>query len=268
MLLATIVVALQVVALSESETYFWRNDHFAETEAAALLAQRAHRGDRVVTWNDGVTFAVRNLGYSQDVQIKNGLQQICPAALMETYDWAVGTAGDPAHSVLDTTVFAAKPWEEVARFGEGGVTVLYHNSSAAAPLTIEGESYGKELSVADPAAHNGSAIELTDKLSQPSIWGCYRLLPLGTTTARFFMSAPSVDATLPDAEPVVKIEYSGYPQGEQTEKIVTAGELRAHPTYTPYTLTIHHEKLDLAGEFRAYVLRPATVRLDRIELAQ
>jgi 4-amino-4-deoxy-L-arabinose transferase-like glycosyltransferase len=262
--LLTLLVIGQTAAMAESETYAWRNARNEEIQASQQLAAGALKGDRVATWNDGVTFSVRSEGLAKQLQLRNGVQQICPDALVDSFEWVLLTNGDPYPSTIDKEVLGKAPWKEVGRFGEDNSTVLYHNTRGSKNVTIEGETYGTAPVVADAQASGGKALELSKVVSQPSLWGCYRMLTLGSVSANFFIKGVNLP-NLDPATPVLKLEYTGYPSGENVEKILTLKDVSGD-AYKAFNLTIDHKKINLPGEFRAYALQEGAYRLDKIEI--
>lgn len=260
---------IQIGAMAKSEGYGWRANRPGYELAATALARQASPGERVVAWYDGVIYALRVQGLQSRLQIAHGGAEGCLDAIGNSFDWAIVTNVPPFATAAELAILNHAPWEIAGRFGSDGSTVLYHNRRASAwPVDIQAEAFNPALDQADAAAANGRALQLTDLTDQPSYWGCLRLMPFGPTNATFVIKATAVSPEITDNETVIRLEYAGYPSGEQSERGITAGELRrAGQGYGSYVLPINHAKINLQSEFRLYVYRPATILFDKITLA-
>ena len=63
---------------------------------------------------------------------------------------------------------------------------------------------------------------------------------------------------------MARIEYDGYPKGEKAGRTIKAGELRRSSGYQTFTYEVNHRKINLPGEFKLLVYRPATLLFDQI----
>lgn len=262
-----VVVALQVLALPTSEAYGWRAKGTGQEEAVRLIGERAKPGDRVLSWHDGDTYAIRIATLNKQLQIVNGTTQACPHAMRDSIEWALVVHEPPYISPLDVETLTQSPWQEVGRFGTDRTTILYHNPNTSWPAQLEAEGADDVDRSDDPAASGGRAIALTEKQSQPAVWGCIRVLPFGKSTADFYLRAEGISKTIRDGESIARIEHgaAGGKEKEFDGRTITAGELRQHPiTYAPYRLEINHTEMNLAGEYIIRVYRPATLLFDKI----
>ncbi|MBU6389266.1 phospholipid carrier-dependent glycosyltransferase [Patescibacteria group bacterium] len=265
-LLTAWIVIVQIHDMPYSETYDWRAKQTGVEAAAAYLASHANRYDRVITWQDGATLAVRLAAFNQEVQLENGASQICPDAMRDSYMWALSVNEPPLLSAEDQQVLNSPPWEVVGRYGSDNSTVLYRNTAAVWPLNLEVENRdnGKER-VSDPLASGGAAYRLTGKGEQPELWGCYRPLHPGQLEVTYDLKAVSIPSNLPDNTGIMRLEYAEYQGNIYAHREVTAGELRKNQgTYQPYALRFSLAKLDAQGEFRIFMYHPAEVWVDRI----
>ncbi len=258
------IVISQVVAMQRSEGYGWRAMQVGQEQASAYIAEHAHFGDRVLSWHDGDTYAIRIAGLAKYLQIRNASDQVCPIAMQDSYEWALVVNQPPYISETDKKLLSQAPWQEVKRFGNDNSTILYHNSNAVFPLIIQAEQQAPERTVADSEATLGQAMIIKDTDSQPALWGCLRLPPFGQSTVTFRIKNKGVPSDIADDQDVLRLEYSAWPGGEFSGRNITGGELRHSAGYQDYSFDLNHTHINLPGEFRVIMYRAGTIALDTI----
>jgi 4-amino-4-deoxy-L-arabinose transferase-like glycosyltransferase len=267
--LAVIVLAVaQIMALPHSDSGLWRTNQTQQAQAGVYVANHAAYGDRVLGWYDGTTLAIRLASKSKHLQLVDGVQQVCPKAIRDSYEWAVVTEQPPYASQLDMSILSRPPWHEVADFGVGEQVRVFQNTEAKPTSTFEPEHSPKYEVVEDSAASNGKAVRLTNRQdSAPSFWGCYHLLSLGQHTITFRIRVENIANSVPDTQPVLQLEYSPVPYGkEDVERKISASELRSSMGYQEFSITVNHKEEDRQGEFKVFVEQPATILLDQIRV--
>jgi hypothetical protein len=263
-----VVVALQLIALPKSEAYGWRTKHTGQEEAVRVIAERAKFGDRIISWHDGDAYAIRVATLDKYMQIINGTTQTCPAAMRDSFEWALVVHEPPYISTIDDAVLKQSPWEVVGRYGADNSTVLYHNPAVSWPATLEAESTDPSRTVADDQASLGHALALTENQPQPAVWGCLRALPFGKSSADFYFKAEGLSKAIRDHESIARIEHNAAGKKELAGRTITAGELRQSDGYIPFRLDLEHNEINLAGEFVVKVYRPVTLKFDKVVITQ
>ena len=254
----------QLHALPRSDAALWRTMPTGQTQAAELVAVQAATGDRVLTWYDGTTLALRLASGQKRLQLYNAVQGVCSVAMRDSFDWAVVTEQPPYPSDSDIATLQAAPWQVVAYFGQAPTrTIVYHNPKAVGPALVEAEQ-ANFPTVPDEQAAGGRAVQLQDSHGQPGYWGCYRLLRYGTHTVTFRLRATHLDSQLADSTDVLQLQYFGVPGGEKATREVTAGELRRGLGYQDISFTVTRQITNRPGEFKVFFEHPATILLDTI----
>lgn len=260
-----IVVALQILALPKSEAYGWRTKATGQEAAVQIITDRAKPGDRVLSWHDGDTYAIRIATVDKQLQIINGTTQACPHAMRDSIEWALVVHEPPYISPIDLATLTQPPWQEVGRFGADKTTILYHNPTTSWPAHLEAEGIENAQRRGDATASGGQSITLTEQQSQPAVWGCIRVLPFGKHAADFYLKAEGISKTIRDGESIARIEHGAAGGKELAGRTITAGELRQNTTtYTPFRLELDHTEMNLAGEYIIRIYRPVTVLFDKI----
>ena len=243
----------QLAAISLTESSGYRLNDSDQEAAAEYIAEHAAVGDRVLSWFDGNTFAVRMAGFDKKLQIVQGGEEICSQAMSDSVEWAIDIRPESTRpSDIDRGALATDPWKQVAVFGVDSQTVVYHNDSTKLPYTIEAENMDANRAVSDIEANNGRALMLTPSPNSPSFWGCLRVQHYGAHTATFRVKVLAFPVGVPDSATMLYLEYSGYPYGEQSGQDITVGQLRAlGPGYHEFTIHFDHETPDLRSEVKA-----------------
>lgn len=258
------LIALQISAISLSEGYGWRTKITGQEQAAAWIADHSQTGERVITWHDGTFYAIRLAGLDKQLQIMHGGPSVCPQAVRDSTEWVTEINEPPLTEPVYDAIVKQAPWQEVKNFGQGVAgTVLYHSEAALIPMTIEAETHDPARAIADAEATNGKALLIRDTNRQPAIWGCLRSLPFGTDTATFWIKTMALPASTPNDQDIARIEYGGYPGGEDAHRIIKAGDLR-QSGYQAFSFPIDHTHMDRPGEFRLVMFRQGQLALDRI----
>lgn len=252
--IAGLVVLLQLYAMPHSEGYGWRTMVTGQEQMTSKLEAEAKPGDRIMTWHDSTTFLVRSAGMAKNLQIENASQQICSAAFQDSVEWAAVLSQPPGLSSLDQAALQQPNWQPVGHFGDDGTTILYHNQAAVWPLHLSAAAL-------DAAHASKGVLRLTGDQTQPALWGCYRLLPLGELTAQVTIARVSIIPNLPDTQEAVRLEYASYPGGEESVHSISAAELRAAPALATFNLPVHRHILNLQGEFRIFVTGGVTIEV-------
>lgn len=259
------VILLQVGSLKKSEAYGWRAQVTGQEDAVQLMMKSAKEGDRVLSWHDGDSYVIREAGLRKKLQITSAANQLCPQAMVGSYDWALVVNQPPQISDIDKAILTTAPWKEIGRFGEDKTTILYHNERPSLPLTIETEEFKAERRVSDTEAGNSTALLVKESFEQPAFWGCLRLLPYGKLQAEFRIKSVTIPSSVSDETGIMRIEYSGYPSGEDSGRVILAKELRhAGPGYQSFIIPLDHTKVNVRGEFRIVVYNPITAHVDSI----
>lgn len=258
------IILLQCIALPKSEGYGWRTNIHGQEHAADIIARDAKNGDRVLTWHDGDTYAIRIATLNKRLQIINGNTQTCPAAMRDSIDWALTVNEPPYISQLDRSTLTQSPWEKVTSFGSDDTTILYRNRVSRTPQLIEGESYNPNRTITDRNASGQQALIIDHDQTQPAVWGCLRLLPIGKSYADISLKALDLPKFINNEEGVARIEYSSSNKDELTGITITAAELRRSRDYQTFRLELNHLTMNLAGEFVINIYRPVTLHFDSI----
>lgn len=263
--ITAIIVFTQILALPKSEAYGWRTKLTAQSQAAQYIADHSRTGERVLSWHDGTIYALR--AARPDLQIVHGIPQQCVSAMNQNLEWAIIVSNEPpAPSQLDMTTLTTSPWEKVATFGSENQTTVYQNKKITTPTVLWPAEQEKTRAITDTNLNSQPTLILKSSDTQPSLWGCLRLLPYGKQSADFLIKPLSIPSELADDKTALRLEYSSYPKGEQFQIDVTVGKLRQNPGYTLYSLPINHRETGLPGEFRVWVDSPITVQLGSLTL--
>lgn len=260
------IVICQLLALPYSESYGWRSFRTGQETAARYIASQATPKDRVIAWHDGTIFALRLQQPSPSFQILHGVPQACSAALQDSFEWAVTTNEPPYPSVIDYAVLSSSPWKKVTVDGEEKITKVYKNTQTSTPQTAEAEYFNPSRSIDDQSASNKHALLIKDTFTQPSFWGCPRLLYSGTNEVTFWLKTRNIPQSIPDSQNMIVIYYQSAVQSELSKRVVTAGELRKASDYTPFQFIVEHKSPDIPGDFLLSVYWPVTLLLDKVTI--
>jgi hypothetical protein len=262
------IVALcswQVATIPASEGYQWYSGETGQMQAAQYIAANAKPLDRVLTWHDGTTLALRLAGYDKNLQIHNAGQQVCANALNDSYEWGLSVHQPPGLSELDEATLTGSAWEATRGFDPQDQTVVYHNTQPLWPLMLTPEKLSADQVVADPKASTGKAAQVSNTGSQPVVWGCYRLYPYGPFTISFKLRAAiPLTQVDPNAE-VVTANYSDYPGGDLAQLHLTAQQITQD--YQTYTLNVTRTKNVIQGEIHLFIPQPAIINIESIVVA-
>jgi 4-amino-4-deoxy-L-arabinose transferase-like glycosyltransferase len=263
-----VLILAQIIALPKSEGYGWRTKITGQESASRYIAEHAQFGDRVLSWYDGSTFAIRSNALEKFVPITNAVQQVCPQAMKDSYEWAVTLDEPPLISLKDSSILTQPPWEKVSLPNSKG-TILYHNKTPKDRFVIEAEDFSPARLKADAAANSGSALLIMHSDQQPAFWGCFRVLPYGKQGAEFRLRTLELDNSIPDNQTVLLIEYADYPFGQQTGKrTISAKELRQSQGYQNFGFSLNQTHINQQGEFRLFASQPVTILLDSVTVSK
>lgn len=128
---AVVLASLQISAISKSETYGWREQISRQGEAAAYIAERAQKTDRVLVWSDGTIYALRLAGYSKNLAIVNGNYREHAVLESVVAEWAIIEPDRDQDSRLQRLL--QSDWKERTQLPiSGGVVyVLQKNTSTS-----------------------------------------------------------------------------------------------------------------------------------------
>jgi hypothetical protein len=255
--------------MPRSEGYGWRSKPTGQEQAAAAVINAANSGDRIASWHDGTIYALRVAGLEKRIQIQNAAaSQICPDAMQTSMEWAVITKQEPpSPSQLDTQLLSQAPWKLMGTYGNN-LSEVYQATTIPDPLVIESELFDRQKSIPTTNASSGHALRIKDTDTQPAYWGCSRLLPFGKQQAIFRIKPTWVPNYLPDDTVIARIEYSGYPFGEYSDRLITLKELRQSSDWQEYSLALEHQEINRTGEFRLSFFRESELLLDTITVSK
>jgi len=260
-----LVCIWQFESMHLSEGYQWRDVQTGQLQAAEAVASQAKPFDRVISWHDGTTFALQMAGYDKSLQIINGTQQICPTAMVDSFEWGVTENQPPGPSAEDISILDASPWEHSSGYNPLNTAVVYHNSTPTWPFVLTPKAINESQTIEDPLAveHNGQTVAMSGSATQPFFWGCYRLYPYGKFDIEFSMRATTSLTAFSADTPVIRVEYSDYPTADYTSMNLTASDLSTSE-YKNFLLSVNHQKFGRQGEVRVFILQPIEVNLQSI----